>query len=326
MRQLLILKTPFIIATACIAMAVVSPSAWASPSQPITQESVAAYTQLFNARANTIASSYNSLGAGVKSQLQTFSSSWASQNTSMNTLSMPQMPALPNTPTLKPMSPPVLPKLVLPTLSSIMPSLPNLPKMPNLQLPSLSMTSPAISNANFIAAFGQPASFSIPPMPGYQTLAVNPTSTLASVEQLQGCATTSLESCFASMSNGQYASLINNAQASSNAVAGLFNDTVTNNISTYMNDYHSAFHKNATAYSKAVSANNLNHQVSKALGGGANGNPFDPSNIWNPHTLQGQTNHAVFNGLKSGLHAVGKGLSVVGSGLQWLVNQVTNTK
>jgi hypothetical protein len=122
------------------------------------------------------------------------------------------------------------------------------------------MTSPAISNANFIAAFGQPASFSIPPMPGYQTLAVNPASALASVASLQGCATTSLESCFASMSNGQYASLVHNAQASSNAIAGLFNNTVAQAQKGYQHIEGQSFNFYTDLFSSAVNKNDLKHQ------------------------------------------------------------------
>ena len=149
-------------------------------------------------------------------------------------------------------------------------------------------------------------------MPGYQTLAVNPASALAPAASLQGCATTSLESCFASMSNGQYASLVNNAQASSNAVAGLFNNIVAQAQTGYTTNEERALNFFNNTYSSAVNKNDLKHQ--------------DQGLLQKARNSVLSTHNPIMHFVTSGLHAVGKGLSVVGSGLQWLVNQATNTK
>ena len=127
------------------------------------------------------------------------------------------------------------------------------------------------------------------------------------------------------MSNGQYASLIHNAQASSNAVAGLFNNTVSKNLSTYTQGLHNAFSKNLAAYNKMVNANNLTHQDNKLFGQKTNSDPWSLRSVVTESGPMGSANHAAFNGLKSGLHDLGSGLHAVGHGLHWLVNQFTNT-
>jgi hypothetical protein len=62
------------------------------------------------------------------------------------------------------------------------------------------------------------------------------------------------------MSSGQYASLIHNAQTSSNAIAGLFNNTVAQAQKGYQNIESQSFNFYTDLYSSAVNKNDLKHQ------------------------------------------------------------------
>ena len=195
--------------------------------------SVSSYAQLFSDRAAQITQSYNQLGAGVQTSLNNFASQEGKLTTQMTNLSkMPSIGQMPTLPSL-----PQLPALQMSMPS--MPSLPSLPSLPNWQVPTLSATVSPVTEAGFIQAFGTLPSFSIPQMPSYSTIMVNPNSTLANMLSSQGCS--SAQSCYLAMTN-----------ANANSVNAQFASGASNLQTSFYNAYSMAANNNQSLYNKAI--------------------------------------------------------------------------
>ena len=99
------------------------------------------------------------------------------------------------------------------------------------------------------------------------------------------------------MSNGQYASLVHNAQTSSNAIAGLFNNTVAQAQKGYQNIESQSFNFYTDLYSSAVNKNDLKHQDQTLL---------------KEQNNSALSSNPIMHGIVSGVKTIGHGAVVGG--------------